>query len=86
MTSSVSVPQLQCPSVDSLDYLQKIFNVLLRSQKVKYFSPLLGIYRYPTMEFVKGTDFSQMRSFRKSTLSGETRKWKHRMNEIMNKK
>jgi hypothetical protein len=26
-----------CPSLDLLDYLQKIFNFLLRSQKVKYF-------------------------------------------------
>jgi hypothetical protein len=26
-----------CPSVDLLYYLQKIFNVLLRSQKVTYF-------------------------------------------------
>ena len=34
-----SVTQLQCPSVDLIDYLQKIFNVLLRSQKVKVFHP-----------------------------------------------
>jgi hypothetical protein len=32
-----SILWLQCPSVDLFDYLQKIFNVLLRSEKVKYF-------------------------------------------------
>jgi hypothetical protein len=39
-----NVTQSQCPrptpSVDLFDYLQKIFNVILRSQKVKYFPSL----------------------------------------------